>query len=321
MEQTQLNTFIRKLLNFSPNQRLNITIDELSILCNTIQPIFEKQPMLLELEAPINICGDIHGQYYDLIRLFKLGGVPPKSNYLFLGDYVDRGNNSIETICLLFTFKLKFPNHFFLLRGNHEAEDINKEYGFLEECIERYGKKNGNHIWKMFNNVFSYMPVSALVEDRILCMHGGISPQLNNIYDINNIKRPTNIPDNGILCDLVWSDPDNTLGWGENDRGVSFIYGRDVTEQFIKKHDIDLVCRAHQVVEDGYLFHFNRKVVTIFSAPNYCGEFDNNGAIMTVDKDLFCSFLILEPIDKEMKKLKSVKHKVDTPPPEYNNNL
>lgn len=316
MEQKELNDFIRKLLNFSPNQRIDITQNELTLLCNTIQPIFSSQPMLLELEAPINICGDIHGQYYDLLRLFKLGYLPPKSNYLFLGDYVDRGHNSIETICLLFAFKLKFPNHFFLLRGNHESEDINKEYGFLEECNERYGGK-GNEIWKLFNQVFSYMPVSALIEDRILCMHGGISPNLNDIQDINKIKRPTQIPEEGILCDLLWSDPDNTLGWGENDRGVSFIYGRDVTEQFIKKHDIDLVCRAHQVVEDGYLFHFNRKVVTIFSAPNYCGEFDNNGTIMTVDKDLFCSFKILEPIDKEIQKFKSTKDKIDTPPPKF----
>ena len=316
MEPKQINDFIRKLLNFTPNKRIDITKNELTTLCNAIQPIFASQPMLLELEAPINICGDIHGQYYDLLRLFRLGNLPPKSNYLFLGDYVDRGYNSIETICLLFSFKLKLPNHFFLLRGNHEAEDINKEYGFLEECIERYGQKQGTEIWKMFNTVFSYMPVSALIEDKILCMHGGISPELNDIQDINKIKRPTQIPDKGVLCDLVWSDPDNTLGWGENDRGVSFIYGRDVTEQFLKKHDLDLVCRAHQVVEDGYLFHFNRKVVTIFSAPNYCGEFDNNGAIMTVDENLYCSFKILQPIDKELKNLRPTREKIDTPPPE-----
>lgn len=316
----KINEFIRKLLNFTPNQRLDISIDELKYVCQTIKPIFEKQPMLLELEAPINICGDIHGQYYDLIRLFKLGGVPPKSNYLFLGDYVDRGYNSIETICLLFCFKIRFPTHFFLLRGNHESRQINNEYGFLEECQERYGEKKGKQIWNMFNLVFDIMPVSALIEDRIFCMHGGIAKDLKQIHDIKQIKRPTDIPDEGILCDLLWSDPDNTLGWGENDRGVSYVFGLDVIQDFLKKHDIDLICRAHQVVEDGYEFQANRGLVTIFSAPNYCGEFDNSGAIMTVNEDLMCSFLILEPIDKEMKKLKSVKDKIDTPPPELLNN-
>ena len=187
-------------------------------------------------------------------------------------------------------------------------------YGFYEECKQRF--KNGEKIWKRFNQVFDWMPITGLSEDRILCMHGGISPELENIQDINKIKRPVDIPDEGIMCDILWSDPEKLIsGWQDSDRGVSYIFGRDILENFVKKQDIDLVCRAHQVVEDGYEFFANRQLVTIFSAPNYCGEFDNAGGAMKVDEDLMCSFIILEPIDKERERLKSVKNRPKTPPP------
>lgn len=127
-------------------------------------------------------------------------------------------------------------------------------------------------------------------------MHGGLSPELQNMEQIKRIMRPTDIPDTGLLCDLLWADPDKDIvGWGENDRGVSFTFGEDVVAQFLRRHDLDLVCRAHQVVEDGYEFFARRQLVTIFSAPNYCGEFDNAGAIMIVNSDLVCSFKIVRP--------------------------
>ena len=310
----QNDKLIRKLLNFVPGTRLNINENDIYFLCNNVEKIFKEQNMLIEINAPVIVCGDIHGQYYDLLRLFKLGGCPPKSNYIFLGDYVDRGYNSIEVICLLFAFKIKFKVNFFTLRGNHESSSINKVYGFHEECKQRF--KNGDKIWKRFNEVFDWMPIAGLIEDRILCMHGGISPELENIQDINKIKRPTDIPDEGIMCDILWSDPEKLIsGWQDSDRGVSYIFGRDILEKFVEKQDIDLICRAHQVVEDGYEFFANRKLVTIFTAPNYCGEFDNAGGAMKVDEDLMCSFIILEPIDKERERLKSVKNRPKTPPP------
>ncbi|KAB7505140.1 Serine/threonine-protein phosphatase alpha-1 isoform [Armadillidium nasatum] len=117
---------------------------------------------------------------------------------------------------------------------------------------------------------------------------------------IRRIMRPTDVPDQGLLCDLLWSDPDkDTMGWGENDRGVSFTFGAEVVAKFLHKHDFDLICRAHQVVEDGYEFFAKRQLVTLFSAPNYCGEFDNAGAMMSVDETLMCSFQILKPADKK----------------------
>lgn len=206
-----------------------------------------------------------HGQYYDLLRLFEYGGFPPDANYLFLGDYVDRGKQSLETICLLLAYKIKYPENFFLLRGNHECASINRIYGFYDECKRRYNIK----LWKTFTDCFNTLPIAAIIDEKIFCVHGGLSPEHHSMDQIRRIQRPTDVPDSGIICDLLWSDPDKDIdGWGENDRGVSFTFGGDVVAKFLKKHDLDLVCRAHQVVEDGYEFFGKRRLVTIFSAPN-----------------------------------------------------
>ena len=277
------------------NEACNIKIDlPLNIIyeiLNNVKKIFSEQPIFLSIDGPINICGDIHGQYADLIQIFYKLGFPSSQNYLFLGDYVDRGQRSLEVILLLFCYKIIYPNSFFMLRGNHETGSISKQYGFYNEIIKRnYPVK----LWKKFIDVFNVMPVSCLIGCRILCMHGGLSPSLKNIEDILKIKRPTDIPDEGILCDLLWSDPDKITGWGENERGVSFTFGENVLHEFMKKNGIDLICRGHQVVEDGYEFFGDRRLVTIFSAPRYCGEFDNKGGALIVSKDMCCSFVLFE---------------------------
>jgi len=265
-------------------------------LCTRARDVFMEQPILLELEAPIKICGDIHGQYYDLLRLFEYGGFPPEANYLFLGDYVDRGQQSLETICLLLAYKVKYPENFFMLRGNHECSAISRIYGFFDECKRRYSVK----LWRLFVDVFNCLPLAATIDDKILCIHGGLSPEMTSLGQIRSVVRPTEVPDTGLLCDLLWADPDQDIvGWGENDRGVSFTFGHDVVAAFLKRQDLDLIVRAHQVVEDGYEFFAGRRLVTLFSAPNYCGEFDNAGAMMTVDESLMCSFQVLRPAEKK----------------------
>ena len=254
------------------------------------------QPILLELEAPIKICGDVHGQYYDLLRLFEYGGYPPESNYLFLGDYVDRGKQSLETICLLLAYKIKFPENFFLTRGNHECASINRIYGFYDECKKRYSIK----LWKIFTDCFNCLPIAGSIDDKILMVHGGLSPELKTLDQLQKIMRPTDIPEEGMLCDILWSDPDESAaGWGTNDRGVSVTFNETVLKSFLEKNDLDLLCRAHQVVEEGYEFFGDKKLVTVFSAPNYCGEYDNNGGIMLVDENLRCSFKIIKAKGKE----------------------
>jgi len=294
-----VDAIIEKLLavrGARPGKIVSLLETEIRSLCQASREIFMSQPMLLELEAPIKICGDVHGQFYDLLRLFEYGGFPPNSNYLFLGDYVDRGKQSLETICLLLAYKIKYPRNFFILRGNHECASINRIYGFYDECKRRYSIR----LWKTFTDCFNALPIAAIVDEKIFCMHGGLSPELRSMDQITMIHRPTDVPDQGLLCDLLWADPDKDIvGWGENDRGVSFTFGEDVVHHFLTEHSLDLICRAHQVVEDGYEFFARRHLVTIFSAPNYCGEFDNAGAMMSVDQTLMCSFQILKPAEKK----------------------
>ena len=201
-------------------------------LCKLSREVVMKQPMLLELAAPITICGDIHGQFHDLIRIFDTGGYPHQSNYLFLGDYVDRGKQSIETACLLLAYKIKHPHNFFLLRGNHEARNINRVYGFYDECKRKYTTQK---VYKAFCSIFDCLPCCAIIDEKIMCMHGGLSPDLYSdsassgsssdigsttdnkrsklklLEKINQIQRPCDVPDSGLLCDLLWSDPDPSI--------------------------------------------------------------------------------------------------------------
>ena len=257
-------------------------------------PILQNEPSMLELEPPLYICGDIHGQFYDLLRVFDILKLPPKSKFLFLGDYVDRGKKSLECILLLLCLKIKYPTQIFLLRGNHESADINRTYGFFDECKRKISVK----IYKKFCDLFNILPITALVGEKILCMHGGLAYDLKDIEQLKQIKRPTEIPNSGLLCDLVWSDPDDYLFVDfctNNERGISVCFSKSVVEKFNKKNDIDLICRAHQVVEEGYQFFANMKLITIFTAPNYMGEFDNKGGILKVNEDMICSLIILKP--------------------------
>lgn len=301
-----VDRFIEKLTSVNSNQPgtfINLPEQEIKTLIIKCKDILVKQPMLLDLEAPINIMGDIHGQFFDLLRLFEFSGFPPKANYLFLGDYVDRGKQSIETICLLMAYKVKYPENFFLLRGNHESETVNRLYGFYDECRRRYNLR----LWKLFTDLFNWMPVAALIDDKIFCVHGGLSPELNTLDQISKIVRPTEIPNNGLLCDILWSDPDEKCdNWEENDRGVSFVFSKNIVKKFIDKNNIDLICRAHQVVQDGYEFFCDRCLVTVFSAPDYCGEYTNSGGIMIVDENLMCSFKVLKPMHEQDKQVLNI---------------
>ncbi len=189
-----------------PGKQVQLAENEIKYLCNKSRDVFVSQPILLELEvffkaggrshlqAPIKICGDIHGQYYDLLRLFEYGGFPPESNYLFLGDYVvgfplagaadlqDRGKQSLETICLLLAYKIKYPENFFILRGNHECASINRIYGFYDECKRRYNIK----LWKTFTDCFNCLPIAAIIDEKIFTMHGGLSPGTDSLFSVSN---------------------------------------------------------------------------------------------------------------------------------------
>ncbi|KAH9893003.1 Metallo-dependent phosphatase-like protein [Xylariomycetidae sp. FL2044] len=298
IKEIDLDDFIKRLLDAAYAGKVTKSVclknAEIVAICHRARECFLSQPALLELDAPVKIVGDVHGQYTDLIRMFEMCGFPPSSNYLFLGDYVDRGKQSLETILLLLCYKLKYPENFFLLRGNHECANVTRVYGFYDECKRRCNVK----IWKTFIDCFNTLPIAAIVAGKIFCVHGGLSPALGHMDDIRNIARPTDVPDYGLLNDLLWSDPaDMEADWEANERGVSYCFGKKVITDFLATHDFDLVCRAHMVVEDGYEFFNDRVLVTVFSAPNYCGEFDNWGAVMSVSSELLCSFELLKPLD------------------------
>jgi serine/threonine-protein phosphatase PP1 catalytic subunit len=275
------------------NAPVKIEHTELMWLCVEAIKKLKKEPMLLLLSGPLTILGDIHGQFYDLLEFFKLGGRPPTTNYLFLGDYVDRGANSIETFSYLLALKAKYPNNIWLLRGNHETPDICRIYGFYDECRRRYN----DLLWSKFTEVFRYLPLAAVISDRIFCVHGGLSPRLHSPNDIAKIPPLLDVPDNGLVADLLWADPSSEhTGFLESDRGPAYTFGPDAAQKFLEDNELDLICRGHQVVMPGYEFPFeDHSVLTVFSAPDYCQEFGNRGAMLRVDKDLKCSFQFVDP--------------------------
>ena len=293
LDDNRLDKIIDSLLKSPPSEIINLKESDIQELCIRSREVLMSQPMLLELDTPIKIVGDIHGQYSDLLRIFNELGLPPRSNYLFLGSYVDRGKDGLKVICLLLALKIRYPENLFLLRGNHECRSITRIYGFYDECKRRYSIK----LWKLFcEAVFECMPAAAIVADKVFCVHGGLSPDLQKLEQIKELKRPTTVPDTGLLCDLLWSDPDQDVDtWRDNEKGVSYTFGEKIVENFLRKFNLDLICRGRQVVGDGYEFLFGRQIVTIFSAPYYCGEFDNNGAVMEVDDSLNCKFKIFMP--------------------------
>jgi serine/threonine-protein phosphatase 2A catalytic subunit len=245
------------------------------------------------VRCPLTICGDIHGQFYDLIELFRIGGTLPETNYLFMGDYVDRGYYSLETVSLLVALKVRYHERITILRGNHESRQITQVYGFYDECLRKYGSAS---VWNYFTDLFDYLPMTALVANKIFCMHGGLSPSLESLDLARALDRVQEVPHEGPMCDLVWSDPDERPGWGVSPRGAGYTFGQDVTEAFNHANGLDLVARAHQLVMEGYQWNHNRNIVTIFSAPNYCYRCGNQAAIMEVDESMRYKFLPFDPV-------------------------
>lgn len=299
---TQYDMIIKKSPEFIDAPfRFNINSSVLNALSVKAKEIFEKEPNVLEINAPIYIFGDIHGQFRDFIRFLKMTGLPPNNKFLFMGDYVDRGNNSVEVLCLIFALKILYPNHIYVLRGNHECSNVNINYGFYQECFERFSKHeiNGHDTFLKINETLQSIPISAVINKKVFCVHGGLSPHLKKVSDINKINRFQNIPDSGLLCDLLWADPKSDRNeWSPSSRGVSYNFNEKVIDKFLEDNNLELICRAHQMVVNGFSFFNNNKLVTIFSAPNYCGSCGNDGAVMKINKNLECSFLIIKPINK-----------------------
>jgi serine/threonine-protein phosphatase 2A catalytic subunit len=265
---------------------------QIKILCDKAKEILKKESNVVQVKTPVTICGDIHGQYFDLMELFKIGGHPPDTNYLFMGDYVDRGYYSIESVTILLCLKVRFPNRITLTRGNHESRQITQVYGFFDECMRKYGNSN---VWKYYTDLFDYLPICAVVDNSIFCLHGGLSPSIETLDNIKMLERFQEVPQEGPMCDLLWSDPEDRFGWGMSPRGAGYIFGHDISEQFNRTNKLSLISRAHQLMMNGYNWAHDRQVCTIFSAPNYCYRCGNQAAIMEVDENNKQTFLQFDP--------------------------
>jgi len=261
------------------------------------------------VEAPVTICGDIHGQFFDLKELFQVGGECPKTNYLFCGDFVDRGFYSVETFLLLLALKVRYPDRVTLIRGNHESRQITQVYGFYDECLRKYGSLN---VWRDCTDIFDYLSLSAVINDQVFCVHGGLSPSINSLDQIRTIARKQEVPHEGPMCDLMWSDPDDIEAWGISPRGAGFLFGGDVAAKFNRSNNLRLICRAHQLVMEGYKWMFKNQLVTVWSAPNYCYRCGNVASIMEFDEHLASNFKIFRaaPDDSRTKPMQK-------PAPEY----
>lgn len=337
-------------------------------VCFKAREILIKEGNIVCVDAPVTICGDIHGQFHDLMELFRVGGDVPETNYLFMGDFVDRGFYSVETFLLLLCLKVRYPDRITLIRGNHESRQITTVYGFYDECIRKYGSAN---VWRHCCDVFDYLAMGALIlgakstiepsqsllqdpnfdnaqelemeavdnkggfsyitrknrnltsqsevqnpdgaaardisdpvtgpagtgatsdshgglqssTGAIFCVHGGLSPQIDNVDKIRLLDRKQEVPHEGPMCDLLWSDPDEIDGWSMSPRGAGYLFGGSIVKQFCHINNLSMIARAHQLVMEGFKEMFDGGIVTVWSAPNYCYRCGNVAAIMEVTED------------------------------------
>jgi serine/threonine-protein phosphatase 5 len=242
----------------------------------------------------ITLCGDIHGQFYDLCKIFEINGEPSEENpYLFNGDFVDRGSFSAEVVFTLFAYKCAYPSWVHLNRGNHETKDMNSMYGFSGEIRDKYGKE----MMCLFDEIFCYLPLGCILNKKIFIIHGGLfSRDGITIDDINNVNRYCEPSKDGIFCELLWSDPCEFKGRSPSKRGIGISFGPDVTEEFLHRNDLSLMIRSHEVKDEGYEVTHDGKLITVFSAPNYCDQMQNKGAYIVVDSSLTPKFHVFDSV-------------------------
>ena len=263
-----------------------------------IKKYFETQPSLVRVTIPscnkFTVCGDIHGQFYDLLNIFEINGLPSETNpYLFNGDFVDRGSFSVEVIFTLFGFKLLYPDHMFMARGNHESINMNQMYGFDGEVKEKYSKNMSD----FFTEIFNWLPLCHVINNGVFVTHGGLFQEDGiTIEDIENFDRNRQPPESGVMCDLLWSDPQSFTGRSASKRGVGVQFGPDVTNAFLERNRLKYVIRSHEVKDEGYEVSHDGKCITVFSAPNYCDQMGNKGAFITLKEDLVPKFTTFEAV-------------------------
>ncbi|KAK4686009.1 hypothetical protein P7C73_g4133, partial [Tremellales sp. Uapishka_1] len=240
----------------------------MKLLCARVRDLLLEESNVHHVQSPVTVCGDIHGQFWDVLEIFRQGGQPPDTSYIFMGDFVDRGYYSLETLSLLLAYKARYPDRITLLRGNHESRQITQVYGFYDASI--------------------------------LCVHGGLSPDIKTLDQIRIIPRAQEVPHEGAFCDLMWSDPDDVDTWAVSPRGAGWLFGAKVCAEFNHVNSINLIARAHQLVQEGFKHMFDDSLVTVWSAPNYCYRCGNSASIMQVDGNGQSSFKVYDAAEENM---------------------
>ncbi|EOD46605.1 putative ser thr protein phosphatase protein [Neofusicoccum parvum UCRNP2] len=281
-------------------------------ICAKAKELLMKESNVVHIDAPVTVVGDIHGQFFDMIEIFRIGGFCPDTNYLFLGaysvtgrccvtrqrhptglsqktlvltlpppgDYVDRGLFSVETISLLVCLKLRYPHRVHLIRGNHESRGVTQSYGFYTECSRKYGNAN---VWHYFTDMFDFLTLSVVINNQIFCVHGGLSPSIHSIDQIKIIDRFREIPHEGPMADLVWSDPDSERDeFSLSPRGAGYTFGAQVVKKFLEVNGMSHILRAHQLCQEGYQVLYDDRLSTVWSAPNYCYRCGNMASVLEV---------------------------------------
>ena len=264
-------------------------------LISLFQAQIKSEPNILKIQDPVTVVGDIHGQFYDLLKLLEVGGSPETTKYLFLGDYVDRGAFSIECVLLLCAIKLNYKTTILMLRGNHECRQMTSFFNFKQECEIKYDLE----VYDKIMETFDCLPIACLINEKFIAIHGGISPDIDKVLDITKINRFTEPPKTGPMCDMLWSDPVEkdeealTVSWLENStRGCSYVFGAKAATPFLTKNDILSIIRAHEAQLEGFkMYKWNNNVdfpsvITIFSAPNYCDVYNNKAAVISFKNNM-----------------------------------
>eukprot|EP01105_Mastigella_eilhardi_P005599 TRINITY_DN17261_c0_g1_i1.p1 TRINITY_DN17261_c0_g1~~TRINITY_DN17261_c0_g1_i1.p1 ORF type:complete len:340 (-),score=80.58 TRINITY_DN17261_c0_g1_i1:80-1036(-) len=273
-QSTDIDTCIEQL-------RKGATLAEAVVkdICDKTKEVLEGEPNVHVVAPPVTVVGDLHGQFYDLLELFRVAGDLPRTNYLFLGDYTNVGHFGVETVCLLLCLKLRYPSRLIMLRGNNDCRPLTQVYGFYQECLRKYGNPL---VWSYICEVFDCMSVAAVIEGKIFCVHGGLAENAMSIDQIRVLDRFGEIPKEGPLCDMLWADPDASHeSFVASSRGVGKTFGHETIRQFNRVNKIDLIVRTHQCCPDGFQETMKNMVTTVWSAPNYQNT-QNTAAVLEV---------------------------------------